>query len=416
MPPMLICLPRNLITFEKYEDGARSTLRVSNPSSHHIAMKMKTNSADRYNVKPHFCVLPPNSTRVIAISVLKSHMQSVVEEARASSIEGEKKKITFILFEWTVPPDVLSQVSESGADGEASSTLKSIWASYEKDPITSGSFLKHRFPIAVVDATQVSSNDGGVDARTSISSAVKGGQAMDDTINESFFSPGTTVPISEKKTLPSSDMYDTSTDTGYDTAAAAPSGIPSQSWSKSAPLVGTLRPRLPPQGPQGETVNYDSREDGPPVYGIPAPSSTNQGLVMTVEEAMAKRADYNRIVNQTLLLQSEMQGLEHALVSRDKEADDLRNTINELRQQLILANSAANQSESNTDGLRQRRKDPSASTTSTTFSNEPPEPDDNTVKGGIDEGGGCPLYVVLVVGLIMFLIGFIIPRATTINT
>jgi hypothetical protein len=244
---------------------------------------------------------------------------------------------------------------------------------------------------------------------------------MDDTINESFFSPGTTVPMSEKKTLPSSDMYDTSTDTGYDTAAAAAaaSGIPSQSWSRSAPPVGTLRPRLPPQGPQGETVNYDSSgsgEGGPPVYGVPVPSSTNQGLVMTVEEAMAKRADYNRIVNQTLLLQSEMQGLEHALVSRDKEADDLRNTINELRQQLILANSAANQSESNTDGLRQRRKDPSASTTSTTFSNEPPEPDDNTVKGGIDEGGGCPLYVVLVVGLIMFLIGFIIPRATTINT
>lgn len=417
MVALLNCLPKNLITFERHEDGARSSLKVSNPSSHHIAMKMKTNSADRYNVKPHFCLLAPNSTRVISISVLKNHLQSVVDEARASSIEGEKKKIVFILFEWLVPPEVLSQVSEPGTgDGEVSSSLKSIWAAYEKDPETSGAFLKHRFPIAVVDAAPVNTTESGSDARMSVSlSSNKGG--TDDTVNESFFSTGA-VPATETKTLLPSDRYssayDSSTDTGYDTAAAQP-------WTNSSGT--TSRPRLPPQGPQGDAPNYDnsgssnSSAEAGAAYGLPAYSSTlptSSGPVMTAEEARAKRADYNRIVNQTLLLQSEMQGLEHALVSRDKEADDLRSTINELRQQLILANSSANQAE-NTDGLRQRRKEPSAQTTSTVFTNEPPEPDDNTVKGGIDEGGGCPLYVVLVVGLIMFLIGFLIPRSTTIN-
>jgi len=415
MAPLLICNPRNLITFERHEDGARSTLKVNNPTSHHIAMKMKTNSADRYNVKPHFCLLAPNSTRVISISVLRNHLQSVVDEARASSTEGEKKKIVFILFEWLVPSEVLSQVLEtSKEDGEVSSSLKSIWADYEKNPVTSGAFLKHRFPIAVVDAVPVNvTESGGSDARMSASlSSNKGGS--DDTGNESFFSTGA-APTTDSKLLPPSDRYssayDSSTDTGYDTAAAQP-------WAN--PSGPTTRPRLPPQGPQGDTVNnYDnsssnSSAEAGTIYRLPASSSTlpaNAGPVMSVEEAKAKRADYNRILNQTLLLQSEMQGLEHALVSRDKEADDLRNTINELRQQLILANSASNLAESS-DGLRQRRKEPSAQT-STAFSNEPPEPDDNTVKGGIDEGGGCPLYIVFVVGLIMFVIGFLIPRSTS---
>ena len=58
--------PASAIEFSIVDDTAKAVLNVTNASSdRHAVLKVKTNAADRYVVKPHVALLKPLETRAI---------------------------------------------------------------------------------------------------------------------------------------------------------------------------------------------------------------------------------------------------------------------------------------------------------------------------------------------------------------
>jgi len=411
----------------------RATLSVTNasPSQQFVAVKIKTNAAERYLVRPHLFMLAPGAQRAVDISVVPRCLDEFLAEAAG------KPKTAFVLQELPLAPEAAAQVQAllggAGAgegDGEAdapqaSAALKALWTAHEKGAGADAPVAKHRFNYelaggaagaaagagaaggaaatampAPADAAPrlppagrvappvgLGSFEAGAAASSSASAAADGGAGYGGEGAKAGFGGG---------------AYDTSDSAagGYETAqyAQQPRRPP---WREDAARFGEGGTgSLPPQGPQA-----------PLDYGG-AGARAGDAAALSAEQAVAMRAEYNRIVAQGLYVQGELQALQHALVGRDREAEAARAEAAELRRQLAAASAtAAASGAGGADGLRQR---PGAGAGAAAAGrkaqpDEADEPDDNTVKGGLDEGGGCPLYVVMVVGLIMFLIGLIIP-------
>jgi len=143
---------------------------------------------------------------------------------------------------------------------------------------------------------------------------------------------------------------------------------------------------------------------------------------MGVEEAVAIRGEYNRIVAQTLALQSQQQGLQFAVVRLEGEAERYRAKIAALEAQAAAAAAGAPpqplQAPAAAGGLRQRRKAGVGAGAGGGGGGggdaDDDDEDDNTVRSSRDGGdaadaSGCPLYVVMIVGLGTFLLGWLVP-------
>lgn len=122
------------------------------------------------------------------------------------------------------------------------------------------------------------------------------------------------------------------------------------------------------------------------------------GSGMSVEQAIKMRNDYNALVATVVQLQAEREGLSTAVMKREGEIQKYREKVASLEG---AAAGGAGSGASGATGLRQRRGAGGAA-----VSADPSDDagnDDTTTAGG--EGRGFPLYTVLLIAFVMFLIG-----------